>query len=334
MSWLDADVSLFRSAVATEPTQTLTPAIVLNAIQRGDYQQSILRLRRIRTTRGTDNYNAAKKYLPAVTFGGTFDPTRAKRNLVQHSGVVHGDLDHLADAQAVKQLLCANPYTCYCFTSPSGDGLKLGVLVMPVTDDEAYKHAWQVMAYYYQQHYSMTWDPSGKDICRLCFVSWDPDLYVNPAAQCFPLPPVTVETPRPLDRPSPRPALPLDRRDDYARQALDTAVKMIDASTPGNRHFWRRKAAYLLGGYVAGGLLTADQALDALAAAVQRNTAHLQPSLKTVEACLEAGMQAAITLEHLEQERRQWLATHWHTHARIWTGQLPTRAAQEIPPWH
>jgi hypothetical protein len=66
---------------------------------------------------------------------------------------------------------------------------------------------------------------------------------------------------------------------------------------------------------------------------VQRNTAHLQPSLTTIEVCLDAGMQEAITLDYLEQERRAWVATHWHTRARVRTGQFRTVAAEEIPPW-
>jgi hypothetical protein len=45
-------------------------------------------------------------------------------------------------------------------------------------------------------------------------------------------------------------------------------------------------------------------------------------------------MQEPITGEHVRQERGQWRATHWHTRARAWTGQLRTVAAEEIPPWH
>jgi hypothetical protein len=35
-----------------------------------------------------------------------------------------------------------------------------------------------------------------------------------------------------------------------------------------------------------------------------------------------------------EQDRLAWRATHWHTRARAWTGQLQTIAAEEIAPWH
>jgi hypothetical protein len=151
------------------------------------YRQAMERIRWLRATRGIHAYNAAKKYLPAVTFAGMFRPTRSKTTLVQHSGLVHGDLDHLDDVHAMKALLCANASTTYCFISPGGDGLKLGISIVPAADDEGYKYAWQVMAVYYQVQYGVSWDPSGKDIYRLCFVSWDPDCYINPDAQQFPV---------------------------------------------------------------------------------------------------------------------------------------------------
>jgi hypothetical protein len=332
-TFYDTQASLFRGATDARPIQTVTIGVVLEAIQAGVYRYPVEWLRHLRLSQGQAAYNTAKQHLDAVTFGGTFAPTRSKSTLVQHSGLVHGDLDHLSDLLATKQALCAEPALVYAFTSPGGDGLKVGVSVEAVEDDARYKHAWQTMADYFHGQYGVTWDPSGKDVCRLCFVSWDPALYVNLDAQPFPVPPAPSPVSHLYTPPSSRRTGLSDRRDWYARQALDTAVKMIEDSMPGNRHHARTRAAYLLGGYVAGGILTADEALDALEAAVQCNTAHLAPSLKTIEACLEAGMQEAITLEQLEQERRQWRARHWHTRAKRWAGQLRTLSAEEVPPW-
>jgi hypothetical protein len=201
-----------------------------------------------------------------------------------------------------------------------------------VPDDAAYKHAWQAVADYYRQQHGVTWDPSGKDICRLCFVSWDPALYLNPEAQPFSVAARGTTAPRPPIAP-PQYAMSSDRRDYYARQALTTAARILATSSPGNRHHARTKAAYLLGGYVAGGLLSLEEARAALAVAVARNTAHFERSMQTIDACLAAGMQAAISLEELERERRAWLARHWHTRARRWTGTLATIGAEEGRAW-
>ena len=85
--------------------------------------------------------------------------------------------------------------------------------------------------------------------------------------------------------------------------AAQSVVKMIDASIPpttisaGTRHETRLKAARLLGGYVAGGILTYDEAYAALEAAVARNTDDFARSMKTIVDGLAYGKQDAITLE-------------------------------------
>lgn len=99
-----------------------------------------------------------------------------------------------------------------------------------------------------------------------------------------------------------------DRADRYAQQALETAVAIIDASIPGNRHHARLKAGELLGGYVAGGILSYDQAYTVLEAAVNRNTDDPPRSLKTIADALSHGQGRAITLADLEAEREVWLA--------------------------
>jgi BT4734-like, N-terminal domain len=305
-SWLDADICIFHGTTNPTPIKTVTIATALDAIATGAYRDPIERLRHLRATKNEEVYKAAKSKLDALTFGGTFHPTRAKSTLVRHSGMVLGDIDHVADVDTVRRALCGDAYTAYCFTSPGGDGVKLGVQVPPVLDDEAYKHAWETIATYYQQQYGVPWDTSGKDVSRLCFASWDPTLYRNPAAMLFDVPPKpepAITTPH---TPPPSHPIPNDRRDFYARQAIDTATRMLDTSTPGNRHHMRTKAGYLLGGYVGGGILSYDDAYAALEVAVDRNSAHPLRSVQTIADCLQAGMAAAISLEDLEQQRRDW----------------------------
>ena len=237
-AFYDAPISFFHGVTNARPAQTITIGAALDAIRAGTYRAQIEQLRQLRITQGQAVYNAVKQQLDAVTFGGTFAPTRRKATLVQHSGLVHGDIDHLADAQAMKARLCADPYTACCFISPSGDGLKRDVLIVPVADDTAYKHAWQTVADYFHAQYGVTWDPSGKDVCRLCLLSLDPALYVNPDTQPFPVPPVpaavphrhTPLTPQHTVPSAPQRAVPSRHRDYSAHQALDTAVRMIDNS--------------------------------------------------------------------------------------------------------
>jgi hypothetical protein len=309
-------VNLFRGSTDSKPAAVLTLTEALDAIQHGAYQGRVQWLRALFQAGRKAAYDRAKRRLEAVTFGGTFHPTRGKANLTLHSGLVHGDVDHLDDVEAAKRILAADPHVVDLFTSPSGEGLKVDVLVEPVNSDEAYKHAWQAVADAHAQQYGLTWDPSGKDISRLCYLSWDPALYRNPHAQVFPVPPYAPPPPKPPPSPPAKFAIPCNRCERYAQQAIQTAAAMIDASTPGNRHFARRKAAELLGGYIAGGIVTEADAYAALEQAVKRNTDDLKRSMKTIADGLSHGQARPITLEALEAERQAWIEAHCSTTSR------------------
>jgi hypothetical protein len=298
-------IQRFDNLYDATPTETLPLATALDAIITGAYRGAIVACRRLCATSGEDAYRAAKNRLPQWTFGGTFAPTRAKDHLTQHSGLCHADIDHLASLAETKRALIGDPHVVYCFTSPRGDGLKYGVRIPVVAGDEAYKEAWGALAAAHLQAYGVTWDPSGKDICRLCFVSWDPGCYVNLDAEVYPVSPMV---PPVMATPLPRHVVSVsrERRDQYAQRGMTNAVAIIAASTEGNLHAARCRAAYLLGGYVGGGLLSYEDAYETLRSAVEGHTKHLAASLKTIADCLRAGEAKPITLAELEADWRAW----------------------------
>jgi hypothetical protein len=308
-------ITRFRDSFQPTPAGDWNLQVVLQWIRGGMYAYEINRLRHVLARDGKPSYDRLKVQLTAFTFGGTFYPRRGIAHLRQHSGLVVGDQDHLADVRAVKRSICADPRTAFAFISPSGFGQKVGVRVPVVGDDETYKYVWQTVAAEYERLYGVRWDPSGKDISRLCFASFDPELYWNPAAAAFDVPPVPAPEPR---RPAlPRPATPRygPDRHDYGAQAIRTTVQMIESAVLGTRHHARLKAARLLGGYIAGGLLSEDQAYGALAQALVGHTEDLKRALKTVEDGLAYGQAHPITLEALEAERRARLREHQSRHA-------------------
>jgi hypothetical protein len=73
----------------------------------------------------------------------------------------------------------------YAFISPSGAGLKVGILVPPCPDAPAYGRLWHIVAAHYGALYGAAWDTSGSDIARLCFVSYDPAVYIQDSPQLF-----------------------------------------------------------------------------------------------------------------------------------------------------
>jgi hypothetical protein len=142
----------------------------------------------------TGDYNKAKrtvdllkKQLPGVTWSGTFSQ-RASDKLVQHSGLLVADLDSLGEKLAdIRKKLLNSPHLWALFVSPSGDGLKA---VHRVSAD-AQKHpaSWRAVQKHVLELAGVQIDQSGKDPARLCFLSYDPELYHNPnAVEIEPLP--------------------------------------------------------------------------------------------------------------------------------------------------
>jgi VirE N-terminal domain len=274
----------------------------------------VRKVRQVLAAEGARAYRKAKGDLPAFTFGGTFRPKRGINYLQHHSGILHGDMDHVKDLDGTRRAVCADPRTAYLFTSPSADGLKCGVHGPVVTDDAAYKHAWQVISEEYAQRYGVRWDVSGKDCSRLCFVSWDPDAYWNAHAERFEVPP-----PPPLEPPTARivsrtPEPSNGGGYDFVGSALRTATQMIQAAELGVRHHARLRAARLLGGFVGAGLLSEHEALSVLASALIGHTEDLKAALKTVKAGLRYGAVNAFSLETLEAERQAWLEESFTVH--------------------
>jgi hypothetical protein len=144
--------------------------------------------------------DALKKRLPAVTLSGRFSH-RAADGLICHSGVYCADLDLLgSQIKAVRKLLQQSLHLYACFVSPSGDGLKA---LFRISDDpERHGDSLRAVAKHIFELTGATIDGSCSDVSRLCFVSFDPDIYVNEDAVL--LPPLPAE-PKP-DRESNVPA--------------------------------------------------------------------------------------------------------------------------------
>lgn len=327
-----AQVSRFRNSFDSTPIADISLQVALDGIGNGAYESDVKRVRHALARYGKSAYNRAKASLQAVTFGGTFAPSRGITHLLHHSGIAHGDLDHLdiSKLMAAKRAICADPRTVYVFISPSGTGLKVGVHVPIVGDDAAYKHAWLTVAAEYERLYTVPWDPSGKDICRLCFMSYDPDLYWNPEAALFDVPPVPAPEPRPS---TPKRYAPVpyqaDRHRAYAERAIRTATEMIQNAPMGTRHHTRLRAARLLGGYVAGGVLSDEEAYGALAQALVGHTEDLKRALDTMEDGLKYGQAHPISLHDLEAERQAWLDQHVKSRPR----QPSPAVSPPVNPW-
>lgn len=157
------------------------------------HKTAIERARREGTTR------ALKETLPCATLSGVFAPSRAAANLRAHSGLICIDIDHVEPGGVLALLAQID---CIAFASRSVSGAGVYAVVKVKHPD---KHA---------KHYAalcrdlsamgIEADKQCKDVCRLRFVSYDPEAILRPDAVEYAglyEPPRTQpqRPPRPLD---------------------------------------------------------------------------------------------------------------------------------------
>ncbi len=183
MNFLDTNISFFPSCRSTSPRH-ITLCAVLDNIRSDRYAQLVLKARLARQQYQTDRYRALKETFPAVTFSGTFSQ-RLNSCLTAHSGIICLDFDTLPDLEDARERLHGDPYTAFLFVSPSGSGLKAGVRIPPKKDNDRHGESYLSLERYYRETYSLETDPACKDVARLCFLSWDPELFVNQDAPVF-----------------------------------------------------------------------------------------------------------------------------------------------------
>lgn len=177
-------ISLFPNVNAKTTTKELTIADLLEGIRIGRWKNKIEEVREISNVDGEKAYKEARsKLLECVTISGTFS-SRSDDSLKCHSGLIAIDLDDLGDnLAATKQKLMKDNTVFCCFVSPSGNGLK--VLHPTDANDEAtHRVAYQHHLERYQA-LGMKPDTTCRNLSRLCFVSYDPEIWVNPSSPSF-----------------------------------------------------------------------------------------------------------------------------------------------------
>ena len=112
----------------------------------------------------------------AITFGGTFGGTGKSEDLLEMSGLIVLDFDHVERLEEVRQELENDIQTYLLFISPSGDGLKV-VVKHNLKDPLKWQYLYQELEEYFANKYYLVTDKSGKDISRMCYIPYIDNLY-------------------------------------------------------------------------------------------------------------------------------------------------------------
>lgn len=170
--------STFRKPISNVvPWQSMSLYDVYCLIKSNSFQRQTDKLRSIDNKKEARKYKATNFYY--ATFSGVFE-RRTDSCLIQHSGLLTIDLDHLDDVQSVKKRCLKDQEldTQLLYVSPSGTGLKW--IVSIDTQNHTHKEYFESISNYIAYQYGIAADASGSDVSRACFLSHDPNVFINP----------------------------------------------------------------------------------------------------------------------------------------------------------
>lgn len=175
--------SIFKNF--NEVTENKDILKILDDIKNGSYQPAITYLRKSLADNKTEAAERAKKSLPAFTPSATFKGGRKMEFLTHYNALVVLDIDKIKPEKLAecKSILNSNDFVFAYFISPSGNGLKIFIKVDSGKDE--HKDAFLVLQKYFEELLQVEIDKSGKDVTRLCFCSFDPELFVNENSEVF-----------------------------------------------------------------------------------------------------------------------------------------------------
>ena len=178
-------MSFFRRPIRnTRPCRDASPEDIYKYLVSDYAKANTEKLRSIKDGKERSHFKAEN--FDYITPGGLFR-SRKETDLVQASGYMVVDFDHIPDPDGLVLLLANedNFETVLAFRSPSGDGVKW-ILALPQNATKpdgtpfSYGEFFTILSNYVRRAYGYEADPSGKDICRACFLPYDPDAFLNP----------------------------------------------------------------------------------------------------------------------------------------------------------
>ena len=250
----------------------------LQRIKDGTSKDTVLKIRELKSK--GQNYDKEKKSLACVVYGGECREEITKKNkdgreyktrrvddsVTVHSGFFVLDFDD-CNGQEKKLQLRQDSYIYAAWISPSG-GCK--ALVRCPKDIVKHKDYYDSFCDRYPEL-----DTTSRNIARLCFESYDPDIWRNTSSKVWDKVKTTEQ-----------------QKTDYktsinqrkGKSKISIAVDMVRSSVDGDKHETLLKASKLLGGYVATGYVDENEAVSILRQEIEaKNPKDINNAYKTID---------------------------------------------------
>ena len=172
-------VTIYKNIYETSNPFYRDCGLILNRIKEGASKNLIQKIR-LQTDKKTRD--KMKKRLPAICFSGTFNK-RNDKSIIDHSGLICLDFDNYKteeDLLNAKKFFSKDKYVYSVFISPSKHGLK--VLVKIPTDIDNHIKTFNSLKGYFKSEF---FDITCKNISRVCYESFDSNIYINKSSAIF-----------------------------------------------------------------------------------------------------------------------------------------------------
>jgi predicted P-loop ATPase len=168
-----------------KPTENKLISSVIIEIKNGTYKNQIEEIRTLIITGEVEKASTLKKNLLAFTPSATFKGGRKIEFIENYNQIIVLDFDNISkeNYELVFDKIKDCEYTYCCFRSPSGNGIK--VLCSVKSKVNNHKIAFHQLSEYYENLTEVKIDPSGKDVTRLCYISFDPETFYNENSSPF-----------------------------------------------------------------------------------------------------------------------------------------------------
>ena len=112
-----------------------------------------------------------------MCFSGEFGSDRTDAQLITHSGYIVLDFDNVFELRDKQNEIISNPFIYACWVSPSGNGLKA---LVKIASGSKHREHFQALQEVFPEI-----DRSGINVSRVCYESYDTEIYINEKAEIF-----------------------------------------------------------------------------------------------------------------------------------------------------
>ena len=166
-------ITIFKNIFSKEPHYIS----VEEALKRISDGKSKVQVEGIRNQIDKEKSNKLKANLPSICFSGKFGKNRKDDELIEHSGFLVLDFDDVYELRDKQTEIISHDFVYACWVSPSGKGLKA---LIKIADGTKHREHFSSL-----QEVFTDIDKSGVNPSRVCYESYDENIYINEKSKVF-----------------------------------------------------------------------------------------------------------------------------------------------------